>query len=103
MGCSLAGPRRLGDVRANVEAIGEDARRALDDLATMARQWLSGEAPFRERGPTNAVWCGSSPICTAPSPSGPKWAHASLEQIQAGGESAMALADEVYAGIAETA
>jgi hypothetical protein len=96
----LAGPRRLDDVRTNVAAMGEDAHVALSELAAMARGWTTGEAPFRERGPTNAVTIRLIVDLHRTVATWAQWAAGAIEQIEAGDESALALADEVYADIA---
>jgi hypothetical protein len=96
----LAGPRRLADVRTNVAAIGDDAHVALEQLAAMASEWNARTAPFRERGPTNAVTIRLVVELHRAVAHWAEWAEGAIERIEAGDESALALADEVYADIA---
>jgi DNA-binding PadR family transcriptional regulator len=96
----LAGPGRLADVRANVVAMGDDARAALEQLAAMAGEWSARTAPFRDRGPTNAVTIRLVVELHRAVAGWATWAEGAISRIEAGGESALALADEVYDDIA---
>jgi DNA-binding PadR family transcriptional regulator len=98
----LAGPDRVDHVRANVEAMGEDARHVLEQLAGMAREWLAREAPFGERAPTNAVTIRLVADIHRTIIDWAQWARTALDEVEAGGAAALGVADEVYADIAAT-
>jgi DNA-binding PadR family transcriptional regulator len=98
----LADPTRLGDFRSGVGAMGDDAALALGQLAAMAAQWETGEAQFRERGPTNAVVMRLVADVHRTVAAWAEWADDAVDQIESGPEPARRLADEVFGEIARS-
>jgi len=90
-------------MRAGVEAMRADARSALRELGAQAAQWESGERPFRERWPTNAVSMNLVAELQRTVLDWADWAGEALDRIDTGPESAGALADEFYRGLAQEA
>ena len=96
----LADRARLGDIRTSVGAMHEDALAALAQLATMARQWQAGEAPFPERGPTNAIAMRLVADLHRTITRWAEWADGAVDRIAEGAGSARGVAAEVYADVA---
>jgi PadR family transcriptional regulator AphA len=94
---------QLGDIRASVTVMHDDARAALGRLAVMAAQWEIREMPFPERGPTNAIAMRLVTDLHRTIARWAEWADRAIDQIEHGQEPALQLADEVFADIATDA
>ncbi len=90
-------------MRSSVEVMRADARTALEQLGSMAAQWESGQAPFPERGPTNAIPMRLVADLHRTIVQWADWADAALDRIAVSGESARQLADEVHFDVAKDA
>jgi hypothetical protein len=77
-----------------------DAPAALGQLAAMARQWETGDAPFPDRGPTNAISMRLITDLHRTVARWAAWAGDSIDRIEQGEDSAWRLADEVFSDIA---
>lgn len=89
----------LDVMRGQVTAMGNEARAALDRLAEMARQWTDGTAPFRDRGPTNAVSMRLVTELNRTVAEWAEWAQGAIKQIERGAAPARRLAENVFADI----
>lgn len=81
----------------------DDARAALGQLAAMAAAWETGQAPFPERGGTNAVAMRLVTDVHRTVADWANWADGAIDRIERGAEQASRLADEVYADVATEA
>jgi DNA-binding PadR family transcriptional regulator len=90
----------LDEMRASVVVMREDARTALAQLAEMAAAWETNEAPFPERGGTNAVAMRLVADVHRTVARWADWADGAMDRIERGPDSAIGLADEVYADVA---
>lgn len=93
----------LDEMRASVGAMQEDARAALGQLGAMAAAWETGQAPFPERGGTNAVAMRLVTDVHRTVADWANWADGAIDRIERGAEQASRLADEVYADVATEA